>query len=551
MLEPAPSSLPSSADPATASVHGVARPGPAATGAAIPPLSAAPPGSLGGYRVVRRLGGGSTAAVLLARGGGSSVALRCYREGVPDTRIDAEVESLGRVRSRHLATLLDLATGADGRPVPVLDAVIGPTLEELLRGRNGSLDPGEAVTVLAPLAELVHELHEVGVTVGRWGTAGVRIGADGAPVLTALSGLLAAPPLPERFRRREPGILADLAGLRGLAEQVVAAVRPERRDALLAAVEGVDDALSLEQALFDAARPAPVVVALSSAAPQPGPEVVAPDGRHPQAAAGSEIADGQERSEPGLRGTVLRILDDLGLPPAVVSALRSTPGRGLPRGPSRLRAPRSERAERLGMPPKPRRVGRAAEPGPAPRPRRSIVLLGGAGLLALAASVALVVLDNDAPGSARPGAQSTPADERPGESDAAIPPVEESPEPGGTAASAAVDTGAEPAPEEWLALAAELARRWADCREEVQSGETADSCASTVVQEGSAASESLADSRATAADDLLAQPPAEVVVADRLGSAALIDLIHDDGTRTASLLVVRSEAGWRVRSVLD
>ncbi|WAB83297.1 hypothetical protein OVN20_09465 [Microcella daejeonensis] len=551
MLEPAPSSLPSSADPTAASVRGVARPAPAASGAAIPPPSAAPPGSLGGYRVVRRLGGGSTAAVLLARGGGSSVALRCYREGVPDSRIDAEVESLGRVRSRHLATLLDLATGVDGRPVPVLDAVIGPTLEELLRRRSGSLDPGEAVTVLAPLAELVHELHEVGVTVGRWGAAGVRIGADGAPVLTALSGLLAAPPLPERFRRREPGILADLVGLRGLAERVVAGVRPERRDALLAAIEGVDDALSLEQALFDAARPAPVVLALSSAAPHPDPEVVASDGRYRQAPSGSEIADGHERHEPGLRGTVLRILDDLGLPPAVVSALRPTPDRDLPGAPSRLRAPRPVRADWLDKPQKPRRAGRSAEPGAAPRPRRSIVLLGAAGLVALAASIAVVVLDVDAQGSARSGAQSVPADERPGESDAAIPPVEESPEPEDPAAPAAVDTGAEPASEEWLALVAELARRWANCREQGRSGEGSDSCASTVVQEGSAASESLLDSRVTAADDLLAQPPADVVVADRLGSAALIDLIHDDGTRTASLLVVRSEAGWRVRSVLD
>ena len=41
----------------------------------------------------------------------------------------------------------------------------------------------------------------------------------------------------------------------------------------------------------------------------------------------------------------------------------------------------------------------------------------------------------------------------------------------------------------------------------------------------------------------------DAVVVERMGAAVLIDLVTA-GTTTASLLVVRSEAGWRVRDVI-
>ncbi len=567
MVEPAPSAPPS-APPSRSHPGAVAR----ATGISAASGSPAPPSTIGGYRVVRRLGGGATATVLLARGAGRSVALRCYREGVPDARIDAEIESLSRLRSRHLAALHDLATRPDGRIVPVLDAVIGPSLADLLAARRGALDPGEAVTVLVPLAELVHELHEVGVVVGGWSPAGFRIGADGAPVLTALSGLVAAPPLPERFRRQEPGVLADLAGLRLVGEQVVGAVRPDRQDALLEALARVDDPLLLERALFDAARPAPLVLDLSASERS---------GSMPPSARPSVGADapppGTGSHEPtmaaaiGLRGAILRVLDDLGLPSGVIEPLRPDPAR------ARRSSSRSASRRRVGAGARIRAAGTprlrdrsAARTSPA-RPRRSVVLVGAAGAIALLGAVALLALEGDesgsasAPASERPEGPASPAPELDGSSTAtgaegeasgtasgADPSVEDGAgTPDGGAAARYADSGADPAPESWPDLVGELAGRWTACRQAVLAGAAAGECAGEVVQPGSAAAEQLAAPSSTAADGLLSAPPSDAVVIDRLGSAALIDLVDPGGMRTASLLVMRSEAGWRIRSVLD
>ena len=552
------------------------------------PTSAAHPLSIGGYRVVRRLGGGSTATVMLAWGGGRSVALRRYRDAVPDAQIDAEVEALGRVRSRHLATLLDLATGPDGRPVPVLDAVIGPRLHELLRARAGVLEPGEAVTVLVPLVELLHELHEVGVTVGRWDAAGVRIGADGAPVLTALSGMTVSPPLPERFRRSEPGVTADLAGLRSLGEHVVAAVRADRRDALREAVVRITDLQEMERALFDAARPTPLILEMSVAS-IPGTRAFTASS-HPSSVAGPE-APQRERPIDRVRTALLRTLDDLGLPENVIASLRRRPAgadvraepdaeRRTRRGSRLLQGFRSRpRAKGYSSPlPTSPRLSRGAQRatserrGRAGRPRRSVVLVGAAGLIALIGAGVLVTVGDGGIGAAAPdrtgisihSGEPTPgAEGAVGEStvskdsgDATAPPAAKDPSTTPSVdpaddARALVDSGSDPEPEKWPALVDELARRWVECRQEVAAGEGQPACAEAVVQGGSAAAELLVSPNAVAADSLLVPPVGEVVVVDRLGSAALVDLVQPAGTRTASLLVMRSEAGWRIRSVLD
>ncbi len=549
------------AQPAAPSAGGAGR------GSAVLVPATTAPASVGGYRVVRRLGGGATATVLLARGDERSVALRCYRDGVHDARIDAEVECLSRLRSRHLVALRDLATGTDGRVVPVLDAVVGPSLDDLLAARNGALDPGEAVTVLVPLAELLQELHEVGVVVGRWNPAGVRIGADGAPVLTALSGLVAAPPLPQRFRRQEPGILADLAGLRSLGEQVVGAVRSGRRDALLDALGSVEDPLALERALFDAARPAPLVLELAvpERAVDRSPRAVGAGGDRVEST-GPAAEPPEPSSTSGLRATVLRVLDDLGLPPALIDPLRGSPR---PTAATRRPGPRRRAAaassERSAAAPGGR--DRTSRRSATARPRRSVVLVGAGGGLALLAAIALLALDGDDPGSASPPSVSPSSSstvEAPagpeGDADGAMSGASASDDaaPEGTsspaeagAGSASADSGAEPPPEEWIGLVIELAARWSACRTEVLAGGDQERCASGVVQPGSAAAEQLAAPTGTAADGVLSPAPSEAVVVDRLGSAALIDLIDEAGTRTASLLVMRSEAGWRIRSVLD
>ncbi|MDO9590256.1 MAG: hypothetical protein Q7J04_03850, partial [Microcella sp.] len=76
------------------------------------------------------------------------------------------------------------------------------------------------------------------------------------------------------------------------------------------------------------------------------------------------------------------------------------------------------------------------------------------------------------------------------------------------------------------------------------------SCAATVVHRESAAATLI-----TAADDRHSalrqwqREQGELVVIERMGAAVLVDLITTAKV-TASLLLVRSEAGWRIRDVI-
>jgi hypothetical protein len=71
------------------------------------------------------------------------------------------------------------------------------------------------------------------------------------------------------------------------------------------------------------------------------------------------------------------------------------------------------------------------------------------------------------------------------------------------------------------------------------------------VQAGSSAEVALheRDERWTLALESWTAGAAELVVVERMGAAVLIDLIAEEATM-ASLLVMRSEAGWRLRDVL-
>jgi serine/threonine protein kinase len=199
--------------------------------------------SVAGYRVVRRLGAGGRSVVYLGHAGpGASpgagpgavpvgVAIKVFETGVqasarpepsieagalidadlsieqdpsipPGALIDADLSieqtvralsTLTETRPGRMPALLDLATLPDGRVVLVLERVGGGSLSDLLRTRQ-RIDPGEAVTILAPVVAALSAVHESGFRHTTLCQSSVLFDASGRPVLCGLGGLRELPP---------------------------------------------------------------------------------------------------------------------------------------------------------------------------------------------------------------------------------------------------------------------------------------------------------------------------------------------------------------------
>jgi hypothetical protein len=135
---------------------------------------------------MRKLGSGAHSDVFLAVGDvaepGSAVALKIFRPGTDAPRIAAEVDALARVDAAHCVRLLDFSVTEDRQTVLVLSRVTRGSVARLVSLR-GFIGAGEAVTILAPIAAAVDELHGPGVAHGTVGAATVHFGDRGEPVL--------------------------------------------------------------------------------------------------------------------------------------------------------------------------------------------------------------------------------------------------------------------------------------------------------------------------------------------------------------------------------
>lgn len=141
------------------------------------------PTVIGGYRTMRTLGVGDRARVLLAASdAGAPIALKRYRDSVADAAIIREAAILDALADPHAVPLLDVGSDSGGRPVLVLEPFRGGSLAELV-ARRTRVAPGESVTALAPIAELIGRLHERGLAHGAIAAKHVVFSADGVPVL--------------------------------------------------------------------------------------------------------------------------------------------------------------------------------------------------------------------------------------------------------------------------------------------------------------------------------------------------------------------------------
>jgi len=147
------------------------------------------PPQVPGYSLLEPIGSGATGRVWRARREADALLVALKIVDVPDGDVSSamrEAAVLSRVRHRHLIHLYDVLAlpGADGRSASIALAVQlagGGSLAQVLSGR-GHLTPGELVTVVAPLAGALADLHRAGVVHGDLSPGNVLFLSDGMPM---------------------------------------------------------------------------------------------------------------------------------------------------------------------------------------------------------------------------------------------------------------------------------------------------------------------------------------------------------------------------------
>jgi len=498
--------------------------------------------TVGGYRVIRQLAAGQRDITLLLHDDAHLLVARVLAAGFSPEELDREVavsdvvHSAGDPLRSHVQTVRDLCTIDDGRLALITEHLGGPRLDRLLHDRHGDVGLGEAVTLLAPLATAVDEGHRVGITGLPVDAASVRLRVSGAPVFTRAGGAALGPAVPERFRHREPAYAADHDRLAQIATAVADALTADDQPALLALLSR--QAGRLDHALFALAEPLPVRVTRvntsSTSSTRRTPDLDLAD--TPRAAEPVETLAGsipaaafEERGRHA--ADVLEMLDSLGLPPAVIATARAAV------------VSVTERVERLVA-----AVGRVVRAPGTVRVRYRRAGLAGAGALVVAVVVALLPGGNSGEIGHRDSADID--DAKPfGEQAVA------------EAFVGAPETELHPEPESWSSIVKELVTRWVDCAPKraavaAEAGGREESlsalprCVAHTAHHDSAASDLIGvhDDRHRVLQAWLAEQGG-VVVVEQMGSAVLIDLLTAE-TTAASLLLVRSEAGWRIRDVI-
>ena len=227
--------------------------------------------TLAGYRIVRRVASGSRADVFLGAGSTGTVVLKVFQAHVSREDVGAELDALGRLNSPHVVSLRDVSSAAGPLPIAILERVSRGSIAQLLRDRQ-TLELGEAVTLLAPLAATLPLVHAAGVAHTRVSAGTVYLGASGQPVMLGFGHT-------SLFKRSasvavldsEPGAVADRDALAQLATVVLERVR----DAADPAIRRLHDWLrdephrfefgsELERRLFELADAQPIEFARSS-----------------------------------------------------------------------------------------------------------------------------------------------------------------------------------------------------------------------------------------------------------------------------------------------
>ncbi|WP_374945641.1 protein kinase [Agreia sp.] len=462
--------------------------------------------------------------------------------------VDIELAALSSIDTPHIVRLIDVASIEAGEPpCLVLERLPGPALSTHL-GQHASIDAGQAVTILAPLCATVQALHDAGVTHGAIHLRRIVFDQRGAPTLTGFGrGMLREMSAAQEAESPVPGRVHAVAPASTRATAWRAAVHDDQRDLLAVVSEVLSrvdadaplamdrveiSALSseigagpsreflprLETALFALARPQVVAVdAVSSGADFPAPDQPLPAREHSVVSAQATEYDWAASTTvappPEAENRLIAALRVLGASSAVLElassvvdvAVRSTSQRRLDRDQPSAEGTKAHRSS-------PRHWGR--------RP-----LIVGVSCAVVATTALLLALP-----SSGDGAQAGAGDVRPSGTHASevhpgeparIPPIGEEPSLLGDDPAAALQA---------------LSRTSEGCSASTEEK----ACRLTVFQ-----TEYL-DSL-PAGDAPIVIGAADAVVTGVWGGSALVAARLND--QPASFLLMKGEAGWRVRDV--
>ncbi|MFE6966221.1 hypothetical protein ACFVAJ_13985 [Agromyces sp. NPDC057679] len=506
-----------------------------------------------GYRLLRRLATGDRATIYLASSvhppeadsPRAVVAVRIYEAGGDDARVAAEISAMTADATGTLPALIDVTALDDGRCVLAVERIAGPTLARLLTER--ALEPGEAVTLLAPIAVAVAGLAEAGYVHTRLAPNDVLIDGVGRPRLIGLGAIRRLDELSSAIERTEL-LRAGHAVLAELVAAVAEATRPV--GSLDRAVSAIGDAAAarpfvrsealLERTLFESAAASPLRGVRVTGRPGAIPARVA-DPRGTAGPAGEPGHFDQGDTTPGRAAQRSPRRGLIG----TLAALAQVPVDAFEHGASLADVdPVPSLASRL------RRALFAR--------RRTVLVAGLAGGAALVLLLTLVPpAGRQAAGDAgsTTGAGVAPAGiggavEEAGGGEATLAGDESAAAPDGMAADpvAEPDRGAVEDPVE--AAVALLALRQ-DCFDALDAA-----CLAQVDQPGSAIERADLALLSAAREGADIEPTGYALdaleVTAAMGDAVLVRVPYADPEREpASLLVMRSEAGWRLRELFD
>jgi len=185
--------------------------------------------ALDGYRLLRKLGEGKRAEVFLGVAEGEPhSALKVYRPSCLADARAVELEALTRAAHAHVVQVRDVASNS-----LILERLELGSLAQLLAGRS-ALSLGEALTILAPLGSAIDSMHDSGVAHGAIGPTTVLFRATGAPVLACFGqAALHEPALTPAGQGDIPGVIDDRAAFARLSATVLATQRDSRVTRLL------------------------------------------------------------------------------------------------------------------------------------------------------------------------------------------------------------------------------------------------------------------------------------------------------------------------------
>lgn len=467
---------------------------------------------------------------MIGRGPDGAVLVRRLHEPIPPA-VERGIEALAAASGRpHVTCLRDLAIDPAGSLVVVTGLVTGPSIRELLAARTWQL--GHVVTLLVPLLRTLADLHDAGITVGRLDLDSVRVDASGSPIIVDWSEAVATPPLPPRLRERDAHYAADTAAVAHLVAAVIDVLpEPEGqqlREVMAGALDDVDGSslasTSLIDKLFSVADPLPLG---DSRAPGPqatpssvlaAPAVTAP-------VEGSATSP-ESAIAPPLGGTIARVSATLGVPVSLVTAIDAAVlGVG-----TRLTGVR-HRAAQL--------------------PRRRLLLIAAAAAVGIAMTISTVLNGGGSGDAVTLLEDSRGIDPSTGEAEVETsapwsPMGDSTADPAAPATPSVLDLP-DPQDSEWSSVVSALVVEWERC---ARASERL--CDTALHRESAVADLRLHghDGEPLARLGALVEAGPEVLVTERMGAAIILDITAAE-TTAASLLLMRSEAGWRVRDVLD